>query len=251
MELRDIRETAYGFRGVIGRHRKNNLPHAAIAGGEERELPLEENENLLEKTHFVYYSDYSLLILQRNRLCVNWQNLGGYLSPTNYVTALNPIIEPANLEWLANGHVQVRSAKITIARPLNPELLRNVNHDFNNSIIAALNGTRSASMNLVFRGDARSDDPQERYLDNSLKRAFRELQETLEVKKLDLLTEHDQTGIEHPIDMVTDRVTHYDSVDMNGRYPNGFDMWTKLEDAREAKNAELLSFFGEPNNRLA
>lgn len=251
VELRDIRETDYGYRGVIGRHRKNNLPHAAIAGGEERELPLEENENLLEKTHFVYYQDYSLLIIQRNRLCVNWQTLGAYLSPANYTTVLNPIIEPANLAWLADGHVQVKSAKITIARPRNPELLRDIEHDFNNSIIAALNGTRSASMNLVFRGDARSDDPVERYLDSSFKRALRELQETLEVKKLDLVTEHEQTGIEHPIDLVTDRLMHYDSVDMNARYPNGFDMWDKLEEARHAKEPELISFFGELNDRLA
>ncbi|EHZ2763635.1 hypothetical protein K5N54_002675 [Vibrio vulnificus] len=251
IELRDIRATEYGFKGVIGKHRRNNLPHAAVAGGAERPLPLRENENLLEKTHFTYYSDYSLIIVQRNRLCINWQSLGMYLSPANYTTVLNPIIEPANLAWLADGHVQVKSAKINVARPTNPEVYRNVRHDFNNSIIAALNNTRSASMNLVFRGDARSDDPVERYLDSSFKRALRELQETLEVKKLDLVTEHDQTGVEHPIDLVTDRLTHYDLVELNGRYPDSFNMWEKLEEAREAKGAELVNFFGEPANRLA
>ncbi|ENM0968477.1 hypothetical protein AB6R08_003701 [Vibrio parahaemolyticus] len=251
IELRDIRVTEYGFKGVIGKHRRNNLPHAAVAGGAERVLPLRENENLLEKAHFTYYSDYSLIIVQRNRLCINWQSLGMYLSPANYTTVLNPIIEPANLAWLADGHVQVKSAKINVARPTNPEVYRNVRHDFNNSIIAALNNTRSASMNLVFRGDARSDDPVERYLDSSFKRAIRELQETLEVKKLYLVTEHDQTGVEHPIDLVTDRLTHYDLVEMNGRYPDSFNMWEKLEEAREAKGAELVNFFGEPANRLA
>lgn len=251
VELRDIQATNYGYKGVLGKHRKNNLPHAAIAGGAERELPLAENENLLEKTYFVYYSEYSLLIIQRNRFCVNWQVIGAYLSPNNYITTLNPIIEPANLAWLANGNVQVKSAQITIARPRNPELLRDIEHDFNNSIMAALNGTRSATMNLVFRGDARSDNPEERYLDNSFKRALRELQATLEVKKLNLVTEHQETRIEHPIDLVSDRLSYYTAVEMNGRYPNALEMWGSLEAARQAKNDELINFFGQPNNRLA
>ncbi|MGF1836450.1 hypothetical protein [Photobacterium sanguinicancri] len=251
VEIRDIKPTNYGYRGIFGKHRKSNLPHAAVAGGVERELPLKPQENLLEKSHFVFYEEYSLLIIQRNRFCANWETLGRYLSPNNYVTTLNPIIEPASLAWLADGHVQVKSAQINVARPRNPELLREVEHDLNNSIILALNGTKSATLNLTFRGDARSDDPAERYLDSSIKRAFRELQERLEVRKLDLVTEHDETRIEHPIDLVTDRLTHYDDVELNGRYPNSLDMWTKLEEAKEHKEPELIAFFGTADNRLA
>ncbi|WP_429174559.1 hypothetical protein, partial [Aeromonas salmonicida] len=57
--------------------------------------------------------------------------------------------------------------------------------------------------------------------------------------------------IEHPIDLVSDRLSYYTAVEMNGRYPNALEMWGSLEAARQAKNDELINFFGQPNNRLA
>ncbi|MDC5717857.1 DUF6731 family protein [Vibrio europaeus] len=250
LEIRDIRATTYGFKGIFGKHRRNNLPHAAVAGGTERELPLAPNENLLEKAHFTFYTQNSLLVIQRNRFCANADVLGHFLSPANHVTMLNPIIEPASLAWLANNRVRVKVAKINVAKPRNPELLRELNHDFNNSLLNTLNGTNSAQLNLVFRGDTRSDDPEERYLDNSFKRALRELQETLDVTKLDLTTENEDTMVEHPIDLVSDRLKHFDNVSMNGRYPDSFDMWDKLEDAKNTKQDELNNFFGLPGDQL-
>lgn len=49
VEIRFMERTAYGYRGVIGKHRSNDLPHVAVAGGQEREILLEANENLLGK----------------------------------------------------------------------------------------------------------------------------------------------------------------------------------------------------------
>ncbi|EGE0631471.1 hypothetical protein DM433_25860, partial [Escherichia coli] len=80
VEMRFMERTDYGFRGVIGKHRTNNLPHVAVAGGEEREIKLEINENLLEKAYFHFYTQDSVLIIQRNRLCYGWLLLSKYLS---------------------------------------------------------------------------------------------------------------------------------------------------------------------------
>ena len=156
-EIRSLNRTDYGFKGIIGKHRQNDLPHAAIIGGEEREIPLAPNENLLEKVHFSFYEDYSLIIIQRNRFCINSSNFGVYLSDAGYVTSLNPIIEPTDLQWLMNNHVHIRTAEFAIARPTNPELFQDIEHDFNNSIITTLNGSGTAMLNLSLRGNARSD----------------------------------------------------------------------------------------------
>jgi len=251
-ELRHIESTVYGFKGIIGKHRQNDLPHAAVIGGDEREISLEANENLLEKAYFTYHSDYSVLIIQRNHLCISSNNMGKYLTESAYVTSLNPVIEPADLQWLMNNHVQIRSAEFAIARPTNPELFNDIEHDFNNSIISTLNGTGTAQLNITLRGNARSDVAEERYLASTVKGALRELQSKFDVKKAKLLLENDDTLITHPVDLVSDRLLYNKQIEVEGRYPPTFEMWTALDEAREEKQSELENYFGELNQeRLA
>jgi len=243
-ELRMIEETDYGYRGIIGKHRENDLPHAAVVNGEEREITLAPNENLLEKAHFTYHVDYSVLIMQRNHYCISSNNMGKYLSIPGYATALNPVIEPADLQWLMNNSVQVRTAEIAIARPRNPDLFRGLEHDFNNTIISTLNGTGTAKLNLSLRGDAHSRDPEQRYLSGAFKRGIREMQTTFDVKKCKLLLENQDTQMTHPVDLVADRLFFDKTISVEGRYPPTFEMWSALAEAREEKEAELVNYFG-------
>jgi hypothetical protein len=251
-ELRQIESTDYGFKGIIGKHRENDLPHAAVIGGDEREISLAANENLLEKAYFSYHSDYSVLIIQRNHLCISNNNMGKYLTESAYVTTLNPVIEPADLQWLLNNHVQIRTAEFAIARPTNPDLFNDIEHDFNNSIISTLNGTGTAQLNLTLRGNARSDVAEERYLASTMKGALRELQTKFDVKKCKLLLENDETLITHPVDLVSDRLFYNKQIEVEGRYPPAFEMWAALDEARTEKQGELANYFGELNQeRLA
>lgn len=251
-ELRCIESTDYGFKGVVGKHRANDLPHAAIIGGEEREIELEPNENLLEKSYFTFHSDYSILIIQRNRFCISSVSMGKYLTSSAYVTSLSPIVEAEDLQWLMNNNVQIRTAEFSIARPTNPELFNNVEHDFNNSIISTLNGTGTAMLNLSLRGNARSDIAEERYLASTLKGALRELQTKFDVRKCRLLLENDETLIAHPVDLVADRLFYAKTIEVEGRYPPAFEIWSALDDARVEKENELANYFGGLNEaRLA
>lgn len=243
-ELRSIEETEFGFKGIIGKHRENDLPHAAIIGGEEREIELAPNENLLEKAHFFFYEDYQLLILQRNHICISSNNLGKYFSHQGYVTTLSPVIEPTDLQWLMRDNIKVRNAQISIARPRNPELFRDIQHDFNNSIIATLNSTGSAKINLSMRGDARSKDPEKRYLSSPFKRAIREMQSTFDVEKCQILLEEEDSLVTHPVDLVADRLVFTKRIESEGRYPPSFEIWSSLTEARTEKERELVNYFG-------
>lgn len=246
-ELRLVEETEFGYKGIVGKHRENDLPHAAVIDGDEREIELEPNENLLEKAHFYFYQDYQVLILQRNHFCVSSNNLGKYLSEQGYVTSLNPVIETADLQWLMNDSIQVRTAQIAIARPRNPELFQDVEHDFNNSIISTLNGSNAAMVNLSLRGNARSMNPDERYLSSAFKRGIREMQSTFDVQKCKILLENQDNFVTHPVDLVADRLFYQKDIDVEGRYPPTFEMWEALAEARAERENELITYFGDIN----
>lgn len=244
-ELRSIEKTNYGFKGIIGKHRKNDLPHVASVGGVEREILLAPGENLLEKTQFAFYSDYGLLILQRNHYCISSSNLAKYLSEASYTTSMNPLIEPADLKKLINNRIQIRTAEITIARPRNPDLFREAEHDFNNAIIATLRGSGTAKLNLSLRGDARSNNPEDKYLKNKFKLGIQEMLNTFDVKKCKLLMEDQDTYLIHPVDLVADRLFYNKDLEVEGRYPNPYAIWNAIEEARAEKENELKSYFGD------
>lgn len=247
LELRKLEETDYGFRGAIGSFKESMLPHVGIPGGNERELDLHENEHLIEKAYFKFFSDYSLLIFQRNRMALNSDTFGLYLSSLNgYTTALNPILEVSDLEKLMNNQVKLRSVNLSIARPTNPELFKDVEHDFNNAIINSLNSSNAASVNITLRGDGRSRDPEERYLDSALKRALLELTSRFDVKKADIQLE--ENGIAHPLDLIADRLTHFTEIEMQGKYPDESQVWYALKESRRVKEAELQNYFGSLEN---
>ncbi|HGW6812122.1 TPA: DUF6731 family protein [Escherichia coli] len=250
VEMRFMERTDYGFRGVIGKHRTNNLPHVAVAGGEEREIKLEINENLLEKAYLHFYTQDSVLIIQRNRLCYGWLLLSKYLSNSSQNTTVNPIIQTSSLKWLMRNEVRIKTLEIGIARPKNAQLYEDVEHNFNNALIATLNGTNSAKVNLTLRGDSRSEDPESRYLGSQLKRAFKETLETFEVEKLKLETQDIETGVQHPIDLVADKLVYYTDVELGGRYPLVGSIWSALTLAKDSKDDELKAYFGVANQRV-
>ncbi|SIQ30521.1 DUF6731 family protein [Marinobacterium stanieri] len=242
-ELRDIETTSTGYRGVIAKYKKADLPHAAIPGGEERELDLAEDEQLLDKTFFSYYSDYALIILQRNRFAINPMRFGRYLSQGGYNVSLNPIIEAADLRRLMADDVNIRVAEISIARPTNPALFEGLEHNFNNSIMQSLGVSNAAKINLTMRGDGHSDSPEQRYLDSGLKRAFLEMKDRFDVSKAQLELE-DAGGVVHPLDLVTDRLVYDEVIEFDGRYPSASRMQEVIDNARNVKEPEILSYFG-------
>lgn len=245
-ELKWLQPTDYGYRGIIGKYRKALLPNAGVPGGEERELDLEEDEHLIEKCFFKFYHDYSLIILQRNFFAVNYSAFSNYLSIDGYAVSLNPVIEAADLQRLMNNEFNIRSITAAIARPTNPQLFRECEHDFSNSILASLNGSNAALLNVTLRGDGHSKDPEKRYLDSKMKRAILELKGKAHLKKANLELE-DRGGVTHPVDLVTDRLTYTKPIEVVGRYPLPSDMWEAINEARLEKETELDNYFGALN----
>lgn len=245
-EIRFLEKTSYGYKGIIGKYKYADLPVAAVPGGEEREIELEKNEHLLEKCYFCYFSDYSLLIIQRNRFAISPEHFASYLSPSGYTFCLNPVIEPADLKKLLNNDVNIRALNLTIARPTNPDLFKDSTHDFTNSVVKSLNNSNAASLNIILRGDGHSSTPDQRYLDPKIKRALLEMKGKFHLNRAKLSLE--ENGITHPLDLVTDRLSHNVTVQLSGRYPLAADMWKAIMDSRKTKEAELTAYFGSLNS---
>lgn len=249
-ELKALEKRNFGFIGSVAKYKNSDLPSAGVPGGEEREIDLEENEQLLEKTYFSFYEDYSLLILERRRVAVGDQKFAEYLSFGGYTVALNPIIEAADLRRLMSSDVHVRVAELIIARPTNAVLFEGLEHDFNNAIISSLGSTNSAKVNMTLRGDGHSKNPEKRYLDSSIKRALLELKDRFDLEKAQIELE-DDAGIAHPLDLVTDRLVYDELIQFDGRKPLKYQMFDVLENARREKNAEIENYFGTlAENRL-
>lgn len=245
-EVRELVPTEYGFKGVVGKHRHIDLPPAAFVGGDERELELDEGENILEKSHFQYHADMGVIVVQRNVMCIGHTKLAILFAEAGYTCALNPVVNPADLRKLAQGNMMLKHAKISIARPTNPALFQGLEHDFNNTIFQSMDQTGSAKLNAEFRGDGRSRDPERRYLDPRIKRAFRELTATFDVDRCDILLEDIDTGMTHPIDLVADRVLAVKQVETVGRNATTVDIFHAMEEAKLEQQDRLEQYFGVP-----
>lgn len=252
-EMCDVTRTDTGYEGLILKYKNSDLPHAGVPGTAqalERELDLLENEQLIEKAYFAFHSDFNLLILQRNRMAINSEQMGDYLTSEGYTVSLNPILETADLQRFMRDEIRIRTAELIIANPTNPELFQNIEHEFSNSIIRSLASSGTAKLNFTLRGDGHSRRPESRYLDNGLKRALLELTEKLDVQKADLTLEDDQViGVEHPVDLVADRLRYSETIQYDGRYIPRAQILTVLRNARECAEPELISYFGARNER--
>lgn len=243
-EIRELFETDYGFKGVVGKHRHIDLPPAAYVGGDEREIELREGENILEKTQFLFYSDMNLLVLRRNIMCIGHAKLAKLFAEARYACSLNPVINPADVSLLARGNMKLKHMDIAIARPTNPELFRGLEHDFNNTLFQSMQQTGAARFNAEFRGDGRSRIPDSRYLDSAMKRALREMTATFDVEKCNIMLEDEDTGISHPVDLVADRIVSRKQVDSPGSTVRNSDVFSSMEEAKDEEQPRLDEYFG-------
>ncbi|MGR3960747.1 DUF6731 family protein [Vibrio lentus] len=243
-EIKRMQSTDYGYRGVIVKHRKSNLPSVGRIGGVERQLDIEDEENLLEKTHFVYFHQNNLMILQANQNAIRPSSFASYLQPNNHMFNLDPIIKPDFFEYIARDSVQIRAVQLRVAKPTNEYLIRtDFADDITNTLAQSVNSTQGCSFNFSVRGDGHSIDPERRYIDSRFKSAIRDIKSEFDCDKLVVESEDTETGFNEPIDLLGERLIHYTKVNMNGRYPDMHAMWCAAFEAKEEKENELRRYF--------
>lgn len=245
-ELRNLTPTGLAnknWQGVLARIRRKDLPHAGKVGGSERELPIAEDEGLVEKCHFIYYGKLNILAFQENRNASSVRWLGECLTHACEMetVSFDDVLRLEPMKRLMNAQAFAKSLDLRIARPKNMGIVPD--DQWNKWIFDLMDGANGANLHLQIRGEGRSKDQETRFLSNRLKPALRELIQGGSVKGAKL--ELDENGHAHPVDLIADRLFSKQMVNVEGRYPKADSMFSAIESAYGEVKDELEELFGK------
>lgn len=244
-EIRDLvrMSNRASFKGVFAKFRKEDLPHAGEPGGPEREIDLDDQEGLLEKNFFLYHRKHELLVYQSNRQGSHPNRLASYLGGViNEHVLFDPVLQPEPMRRLLRGDVLPRSLDLRIARPANPQIVPA--DEWNQAVMKVLSGAGGMSLHIRIRGDGRSQKESEHHLATRVKRAVSELMDVADVTRAKLEVD-EADAPEHTIDLIADRLSSRQQVQMNGRYPVSDSIYDALRKARSEVSDQLQEIFGE------
>lgn len=90
-QVRDLYKVGRVWQGTFGKLR-DDAPHLVTAHNEERELPLNDGDRLLEKCHFLYREAGNLLVWQINRASGGMSRFEVYMSHLCGEPVLAPVV---------------------------------------------------------------------------------------------------------------------------------------------------------------
>jgi hypothetical protein len=226
------------YRGELKRYGNDDLPHAGVPQGPERELEMAAHEMTIERNYFIYYQYRRIIVWQENRRAGPVSALSRYMSHLlNHTIAFYPVMtREATINLLLQNH-RPKVLDFTVARPLNPALYRNVG-DTNRvmELLAGLGGLTGS-----FRISANGRGVRGKLLDAARTLMLgRELVASGTASKVRLEVE----DIEHPIDLLADRLKTAVTVDTVGRYPIPADIFAALGHVKDEFENELNGIFG-------
>ncbi|WP_118186009.1 DUF6731 family protein [Paraburkholderia phosphatilytica] len=227
------------YRGELKRYANDDLPHAGIPNGPERELEMQAHEMTIERNHFLYYQNRKVIVWQENRRSGPVSALARYLSSSLGSTiAFYPVLtRQATLELLLQDH-RPKVLEFTVARPLNPQLYQHA-PDTNRvmNLLAGIGGLTGS-----FRISANGKGIRGQLLDAA--RAItlgRELVASGHASIVRLEVE----DLDHPIDLMADRLKSEVTVNTQGRYPIPQDIYAALGGVKDEFEQELVGIFGQ------
>lgn len=251
-EMRNLQKTADGFKGILGKLRDGALPVIAEPKKKERAIPLKEKERILEKMHFQFYYENSIMIIQRNNNVGRTSILESFFTHHEYYFKLFPIVTSDSLTALFQDTVHVKSFDVRIARPLNTDLFKLENAGWGDDIIDLLSNEGASSINISVRADGRTSNPVTKYLGSGIKEKLKMLTQHYDVQKAKVKVDSD--GNTYPIDLIADRIFYTETIELDKHIRSipSENLWYTIDRAKKARHSDLNYYFGslEDNNRL-
>ena len=245
-ELRDLSVQGGCVQGVFAKFRGDQIPHIGEAGGNEREIEIAENEGLLEKNHFIYRPLDRLLVFEQNGHGSRPARLGRYITEqAGEVLTFDPVLQGDAVERLMRGEAEMRSMRVSFARPTNPDLFPE--DQWTHSLMEQMAIAGGSSVALSITSDSRSNEEEKSKLSARMKGAVTALMRSGYARTVRVKLEED--GIEHPIDLMEDRITSVQSVTMAGKYPVRRSIYAALNSAFEEQRDAIYGVIGRPENR--
>lgn len=249
---RDIWKLCRGKRtgawfGQFRKFRKGDFPLVGAPGEEGEEIEIAENKGLIEKNFFLVMPTHNVLLWHVNGHANTPNQFAKFLSELggSRVTA-DPIIQRDAMRRLMQGSVDVRKVQVRVARPTDPSWYPS--EDFSREIINLLAQGGGDALTIQVGVDGRLSPSNQHELESRWKRALREL--VGDGVATSARVEVVEDGIEHPIDLIADRLVCYEDVEHDGRYAPKESMLSALLAAWEEVEPTVIEIFGEPHASL-
>jgi hypothetical protein len=231
--------------GQFRKFRDTDIPEVGVVGGDAEEIDLEDGEGLIEKNFFVYYEDHDLLAWHKNN------HSSGVNQFVNFLTAISgakvsvsPILQSDAIERLMNGDVELKKIEITLPRPTNPRFYKG--DDFGPDLIDLMGSANADSLKISLGIDLRRADT-EGSLTSRLKNTLKYIVKNGATTAKAIVFED---GIEHPIDLIADRVFSYQDVDTDAHFPPNLTMYGIINTAKDDCQEEIDGYFGSMEDAL-
>lgn len=243
--LRRARPLPNSYAGQFRKFRTSDLPEIGAAGEDAQALELAENQGLVERNFFVFYPEHQVLGWCRNghgNTAIQFGNFLGRLWGTR--VTINPILQPDAVRRFMRGEVELKRLEITIPRPTNPDMYPD--DDYSRPTLELMNSAGADSIHLSLGIDTRRRDTQGT-LSSHWKHALARLSGMASTAKAVVYDD----GIEHPIDLIADRISSAQDIETNARFPPAATLYAAIDTAREECQGAIHDYFGSLDTALS
>ncbi|WP_297504721.1 DUF6731 family protein [Ferrovum sp.] len=220
------------FKAVFGKLRHDGAPEQASENSVESDIELLPEHGLVEKSHFLFFSDINLVVFQRNRNAGSKSHLQAYLNKPTYASRVLVSVPTRDSYTRLMQGGPIKKVEFSLRKPAfssdqEDALLTDLVKVFSDSNASRIKITLSASV-----GGSLLDNVKEaivgltRFGRTSVARAT--------------MVNNDEI-----IDLMVDRVVHSFSVELipNRRRPDAESVFAGLAEAKDACASQLSAYF--------
>lgn len=223
-QMRELARIGTVWRGVFARLR-DDAPHIVNGRDQEREIPLDEGDRILDKCHFLYRERSDVLIWQVNR------NAGGLIRAQQYLgqvfddyLELPQVMNDADIQRVLDG--QLYEVTFGYARP---QHLEANSPTWNHNAFDMMNNVHAAQAKFMLRA------PRGGGLAEAAKRMVRQLVASVGVEKVRVRLTDESNPVELFMAPLRDTV----EVNLVGRYPVPQEIYQALEEAHDRQEPSI------------
>lgn len=232
------------IRGMFRKFRMSDLPETGAVGRASEPLDLDDDEGLVEKNFFSLYKNQSLLVWHANghaNTAGQFQRAVSELAGAK--VEVHPIIQKDAMKRLMRGAVELRSLAVSVPRPKDPSYYPET--DFNKHLFEMLAGSSGDRIRVQVTTNATTNDNPT--LRKRVKSAIKELVTDGMASRAKVQVIED--GIQHPIDLIADRIKSQQEITHDGRYPLPAAMYRAIDSARHEEQAAINAILGDPDEK--
>ena len=214
-----------------------------IGKGNERPVPMTDDEGLVEKTFFLYNLAHGILLHHSNRGGTSAKKLGQYLEVLcDAQFGFDPVLTHSGYKLVREGKMSIKKLVLKVARPTSVAQIKNADDKWANNQMQILDHIGGYHLYMEVKGNFRGRE--DKFLSPTAWSFLHSFMGMFGDKDGGNVVLVDEDNIEHPIDLVADRLIDAAHVPMRGKYPESEAMFREMRRIMLAAKPELDLIFG-------